>query len=228
VCHARAYLNLSSLFNATSHLRQLRFGGGKNGNRSKQKRSAPKQNATTTIGFFRRHHLETTKTQKSFILLHANLAHKSTDTTTLSIPTNKRIMKFLVPPAAFTALLATSSNAFAPATTTTRTSSALFSTRQPIMAGNWKMNPSTEDEALALAGALTKLLGEETCAIDDSDEMCTEVVIFPPHPFISKVKETVDDAGITVGAQSIFFEDKVRTVCSIYIHTQNKMIIQKK
>eukprot|EP00536_Pseudo-nitzschia_multiseries_P008794 jgi/Psemu1/199058/e_gw1.230.76.1 len=38
--------------------------------------------------------------------------------------------------------------------------------------------------------------------------MCTEVVVFPPFPFISKVKDAVEDAGITVGAQSIFFEDK--------------------
>ena len=44
------------------------------------------------------------------------------------------------------------------------------------------MNPSTEEEALGLASALTTLLGDETCAIDDSDDLCTEVVIFPPHP----------------------------------------------
>lgn len=81
--------------------------------------------------------------------------------------------------------------------------------RQPIMAGNWKMNPPTENDAMALAKALTTLLGEETCAIDPDDDMCTEVVIFPPHPFISKVKDTVKEAGIAVGAQSIFFEDKV-------------------
>jgi triosephosphate isomerase len=80
-------------------------------------------------------------------------------------------------------------------------------TRQPIMAGNWKMNPATEKEAIALATALTKLLGEETCPMSD-EEFCTEVVIFPPHPFISKVKDEVEEAGITVGAQSIFFEDK--------------------
>ena len=72
------------------------------------------------------------------------------------------------------------------------------------------MNPSTENDAMALAKALTTLLGEETCAIDPDDDLCTEVVIFPPHPFISKVKDTVKEAGITVGAQSIFFEDKVR------------------
>jgi hypothetical protein len=122
-------------------------------------------------------------------------------------------MKFMFS-AASMALLASSSSAFAPVQQQQRGvihTTALFADRQPIMAGNWKMNPSTEEEALALASALTKLLGDETCAIDDSDEMCTEVVIFPPHPFITKVKDTVDEAGITVGAQSIFFEDKVRT-----------------
>jgi hypothetical protein len=80
--------------------------------------------------------------------------------------------------------------------------------RQPIMAGNWKMNPGTEEEALNLARSLTNLLGEETCPMDEDNESCTEVVIFPPYPFISKVKDVVDDIGITVGAQSVFFEDK--------------------
>jgi len=75
------------------------------------------------------------------------------------------------------------------------------------MAGNWKMNPGTEEEAIALGEGLTTLLGEETCPIDDENPMCTEVVVFPPHPFIAKVKDTVEEAGITVGAQSIFFED---------------------
>jgi len=80
--------------------------------------------------------------------------------------------------------------------------------RQPIMAGNWKMNPSTEEEALALGEGLTKKLGEETCPMDEENEFCTEVVIFPPHPFIARVKDVVEDIGITVGAQSVFFEDK--------------------
>lgn len=84
---------------------------------------------------------------------------------------------------------------------------SLEATRQPIMAGNWKMNPATEEEAITLGSGLTKLLGEETCPMDEDNEFCTEVVIFPPHPFISRVKAVVVDAGITVGAQSIFFED---------------------
>lgn len=84
----------------------------------------------------------------------------------------------------------------------------LQANRQPIMAGNWKMNPATEDEAIQLATDLSKLLGEETCPMDEENEFCTEVVLFPPHPFVSKVKDVVEDIGITSGAQSIFFEDK--------------------
>jgi triosephosphate isomerase len=76
------------------------------------------------------------------------------------------------------------------------------------MAGNWKMNPGTEQDAIDLSQALTKLLGDETCPIDDENPLCTEVVVFPPHPFIAKVGEEVADAGITIGAQSIYFEDK--------------------
>lgn len=106
--------------------------------------------------------------------------------------------------------------AFSPATTKNTgtaagvsASTALFAGgRQPIMAGNWKMNPATEDDAVALGAGLTKLLGDETCPLDDENPLCTEVVVFPPHPFISKVREEVEDAGITVGAQSIYFEDK--------------------
>lgn len=86
--------------------------------------------------------------------------------------------------------------------------SKLQAQRQPIMAGNWKMNPATEDDAIELASGLTKLLGEETCPMDEENDFCTEVVVFPPHPFVSKVMDVVEDIGIAVGAQSIFFEDK--------------------
>mmetsp|Transcript_22907 Transcript_22907/g.54069 ORF Transcript_22907/g.54069 Transcript_22907/m.54069 type:complete len:298 (+) Transcript_22907:64-957(+) len=115
-------------------------------------------------------------------------------------------MKFV----AFSALaLASSCEAFSPAIRANSASStALEAARQPIMAGNWKMNPATEDDAIGLASGLTSLLGDETCPLDDENPMCTEVVVFPPFPFISKVRDAVEEAGITVGAQSIFFEDK--------------------
>jgi len=81
--------------------------------------------------------------------------------------------------------------------------------RAPIMAGNWKMNPTTEADALNLAHGFTALLGEmeETCAMDEH-EGCTEVVIFPPFPFISKVRDIVGAKGISVGAQQVYYEDK--------------------
>merc|ERR1719230_669793 len=69
------------------------------------------------------------------------------------------------------------------------------------------MNPAAEDEALALANSVAASLGEETCGISE-DDMCTEVVIFPPFPFISKAKDAVEDAGMVVGAQNFYYEDK--------------------
>ena len=107
-----------------------------------------------------------------------------------------------------TALTSGVSAFMAPKVAFTSSPSALQVERQPIMAGNWKMNPLTEEEAYELANGLTSLLGEETCPIDEDNDMCTEVVIFPPHPFISKVKDTVDEVGVTVGAQSMFWEKK--------------------
>jgi len=112
---------------------------------------------------------------------------------------------------ALTAILAASSDAFAPMARrafVARPSSSLEAARQPIMAGNWKMNPATEADALGLASELTKLLGDETCPVNEDDEMCTEVVVFPPHPFIAKVYEVASEVGISVGAQSVFFEEK--------------------
>lgn len=106
------------------------------------------------------------------------------------------------------AALLSSAAAFSPAMQKSASSSTSLFARQPIMAGNWKMNPATEDDAIALGSGLTKLLGEETCPLDDENPLCTEVVVFPPHPFISAVKSEVEEAGITVGAQSIYFEEK--------------------
>ena len=58
------------------------------------------------------------------------------------------------------------------------------------------MNPATEEEAIDLASNLTKLLGEEVCDLDEDSDSCTEVVIFPPHPFLSKVKDVVEEASL--------------------------------
>jgi Triosephosphate isomerase len=127
-------------------------------------------------------------------------------------------MKFLISGTAISLLCGTSSSFVVPRVTRASGSSnarsstlALLAERQPIMAGNWKMNPATEEEALKLANDVATALGKETCAVGDSDtvdeDSCTEVVIFPPFPFISKVKDSVEEAGLSVGAQNFFFED---------------------
>ena len=52
--------------------------------------------------------------------------------------------------------------AFAPAAAP-RTTTQLHA-RQPIIAGNWKLNPSSIQEADGLAKGVASLLGDETCA----------------------------------------------------------------
>lgn len=72
-----------------------------------------------------------------------------------------------------------------------------------------QMNPATEADALNLANGFCALLNEmaDTCAMDEK-EGCTEVVLFPPFPFISKVKDIVSKNGIAVGAQGVYYQDK--------------------
>lgn len=71
------------------------------------------------------------------------------------------------------------------------------------------MNPATEADALTLATDFCARLNEmkDACAVEEK-EGCTEVVLFPPFPFISKVKDIVAKSGIDVGAQQVYYEDK--------------------
>ena len=71
------------------------------------------------------------------------------------------------------------------------------------------MNPATEADALNLATGFCALVDtlEDTCGLDEAED-CTEVVLFPPFPFISKVKDIVQEKGVTVGAQQVYYEDK--------------------
>jgi len=90
---------------------------------------------------------------------------------------------------------------------TFRGSVQMATTRQPIMAGNWKLNPATKDDAVKLATEFSELLGDETCSVELA-EMCTEVIAFPPFPFINAVEDILSEVGVSVGAQSVYFEDK--------------------
>jgi len=101
-------------------------------------------------------------------------------------------------------LLATLSTAeaFAPSFGTveraTQVSSSVLSARRPFITGNWKLNPSTLEEAL--------LLGK---AISDSvtpDSPC-DVTLFVPYVFIEQVKE-VSGGKLSIGAEGVCPEIK--------------------
>jgi len=71
--------------------------------------------------------------------------------------------------------------------------------RKPFIAGNWKMNPTTIEEAHSLASKV-KELTKGRSEID--------IALFAPYPFIYTAKKAVDGSSIMVGAQSVYFEEK--------------------
>jgi len=93
--------------------------------------------------------------------------------------------------------LAFSANAFVQIGQSSRLDLSLMA-RQPIMAGNWKMNPCTLEEAAALAA------GVAAAPIEND----AEVVLFPSHPFLVPVMEKIDGSQVKLGAQNCYTEDK--------------------
>ena len=69
--------------------------------------------------------------------------------------------------------------------------------RRPVIAGNWKMNPPTVEEALALARAVAS-------SADEVPGVTT--VICPPTIWLADVAGSVA-GGVEVGAQTMHFED---------------------
>lgn len=106
------------------------------------------------------------------------------------------------------ALMVAGALAFTPTRTSRPMRNVMRMGRQPIMAGNWKLNPATMDEAIKLASDVAEKLGDETCSVSEGKESCTEVVFFPPFPFIHDVEKIMSEVGVDVGAQSCYFEDK--------------------
>jgi hypothetical protein len=68
--------------------------------------------------------------------------------------------------------------------------------RRTFITGNWKLNPKTRDEAVALA--------KEIADAVTPDSPC-EVSLFVPFPFLEAVQEIVGDK-LTVGAEVGSFE----------------------
>jgi triosephosphate isomerase len=65
--------------------------------------------------------------------------------------------------------------------------------RRPIVAGNWKLNPTSKEEATEL------LQGLKASHQGNSD---VEVIVFPPLPYLSEALSILEGTGINVGAQT--------------------------
>ncbi|HIE98096.1 MAG TPA: triose-phosphate isomerase [Planctomycetes bacterium] len=69
--------------------------------------------------------------------------------------------------------------------------------RRFLVAGNWKMNTnraSGQDLAAALA--------ENAPAAEDG----VEILVCPPHPYLTTIADKVSGSGVQVGAQDVYFE----------------------
>merc|ERR1719183_1648980 len=75
---------------------------------------------------------------------------------------------------------------------------ALEMARRPFIAGNWKMNPETLDDAVKLAKSIAEA----------SKTATAQVAICAPHPYLWSVGNEFKGSNVELGAQSIYFEDK--------------------
>jgi triosephosphate isomerase len=68
----------------------------------------------------------------------------------------------------------------------------------PLVAANWKMNPTNLDDALDL------VRGVMSVARGHADRV--EVAIFPPFVWITAVSDLLVESGVKLGAQNVFWE----------------------
>ena len=69
----------------------------------------------------------------------------------------------------------------------------------PLVAANWKMNPTNIDDALDL------VRGVMSVARGHADRV--EVAIFPPFPWLLAVSDLLVETGVKLGAQDAFWEN---------------------
>jgi len=70
--------------------------------------------------------------------------------------------------------------------------------RRPILAGNWKLNKGTPDEAATLAAEVVAAVAGTTHA---------DVVLCVPYTVLTTVVATTDDSVVAVGAQDAFWKE---------------------
>lgn len=63
--------------------------------------------------------------------------------------------------------------------------------RRKLIAGNWKMNPTTLEEAIGLASAVAAGAGDKA-----------DVLVIPPTPFLSAVSAVLSGSKVALGAQN--------------------------
>ena len=85
-----------------------------------------------------------------------------------------------------------------PATRTSGLCDLCMADRRPFIAGNWKMNPETLDEA--------KKLAAEIGAASSTAE--AQVALMVPHTFMYSLGEVLKGSNVEIGAQSVYFEQK--------------------
>jgi triosephosphate isomerase len=76
--------------------------------------------------------------------------------------------------------------------------------RRPILAGNWKLNPSTLGDATILLKLLQANFVNHRASRDSSD--MPQVVVFPPTPYLEQAVHLLQGSGIQVGAQDVGLE----------------------
>jgi triosephosphate isomerase len=94
------------------------------------------------------------------------------------------------------ASLLASGTAFSPAINTPQQSfsATRLEARKPFISGNWKLNPSTKDEALTL--------GKEIAASITADTPDVDVALFVPYVFIESTMGVVGDK-LSIGAEGV-------------------------
>jgi triosephosphate isomerase len=80
------------------------------------------------------------------------------------------------------------------------TSNSNYNGRRTIVAGNWKLNPSSKEEAISLLNGLKTGMANTSHHNKQNDNV--EVVIFPPLPFVQDALSILDGTSIKVGAQT--------------------------
>eukprot|EP00804_Cyclotella_cryptica_P011970 CCRYP_004456-RB/>CCRYP_004456-RB protein AED:0.42 eAED:0.50 QI:0/-1/0/1/-1/1/1/0/346 len=78
--------------------------------------------------------------------------------------------------------------------------------RRPIVAGNWKLNPSSKAEAITLLKLLASNFLNNRNTIQSFDT--PEIVIFPPLPYLADAVRILEGTGIQVGAQDVGSNEK--------------------